>query len=247
MSEFFTSPAMQTFLVNISHYPTVIFTALVLFVTLYWLVSVFGLVDVDTDFHADMSGDTNGFHHAPHADLHADANTHHAHHTHAHHHDGDMGLIASILLKFGLQGVPIFIILTLFGLVGWVLSYLNGVLLEAILPPSLASGIGYFVIATFTLLAISIVSLAISGLIVAPIRKRFASSPVTSHHTLVGQVAVVRTMTVDDTHGEAVINDGGAGLILKVRAFDKNFVQGDTVVLVEYLGDSNAYRVKGLN
>ena len=55
---------------------------------------------------------------------------------------------------------------------------------------------------------------------------------------------MVRTSRVDNDFGEAVLEDGGAGLILKVRSTgDATFVKGDRVVLLEHLKNENVYRV----
>lgn len=223
MASMFSSPAMHQFIQNIATFPTVIFTGLVMFVTLYWLVALLGLVDFDDGLGGD--------------DL--------SHHSHGHSEgeQGDIGFFSSLLMRFGLQGVPLLIILTLFSLIGWLLSYFNVALLQHFF----TQGTTLTLIATLTLIPIAIVSLALTGMVVAPIRKRLAPSVTPSSHTLLGEVATVRTMTVDDKHGEAVLDDGGAGLILKVRAFDTTFVQGDNVILVEYLSESNAYRVKGVS
>ena len=59
-----------------------------------------------------------------------------------------------------------------------------------------------------------------------------------------GQVAIVRSSKVDDMSGEANFDDGGAGLIVKIRSFgEKTFVRGDKVVLLEYLPEQHMYRV----
>ena len=65
----------------------------------------------------------------------------------------------------------------------------------------------------------------------------------TVKHVL-GQTAIVRTSRVDQGFGEALLEDGGAGLIFKVRATgDDVFARGDRVVLFEHLPDENVYRV----
>ena len=55
----------------------------------------------------------------------------------------------------------------------------------------------------------------------------------------------MRTLSVTDKHGEVELNDGGAGLILKIRSDinDGLLKQGDRVMLVEYLEAANTYRV----
>ena len=62
--------------------------------------------------------------------------------------------------------------------------------------------------------------------------------------TIVGQVATVRTSYVDENFGEAKLEDGGAGLIVKVRSYaDEKFSSGDRVVLLEYSEETNSYKV----
>ena len=61
---------------------------------------------------------------------------------------------------------------------------------------------------------------------------------------MLGQTAIVRSSKVDQFSGEANFDDGGAGLIVKVRAMgDSQFVRGDKVVLLEYMAEQNIYRV----
>jgi len=61
---------------------------------------------------------------------------------------------------------------------------------------------------------------------------------------VLGQTAVVRSGRVTLEHGEAVLENGGAGLILRVRADEaRAFKRGDRVVLLEYLEAQHAYRV----
>ena len=61
---------------------------------------------------------------------------------------------------------------------------------------------------------------------------------------VMGQTAIVRTSRVDNDFGEALLDDGGAGLILKIRSTGSNtHKQGDRVVLIEYLKELNVFRV----
>ena len=61
---------------------------------------------------------------------------------------------------------------------------------------------------------------------------------------ILGQVVIVRSGLVDKKRGEAELNDGGAGLILNIRATgDDTFSKGDEVVVVEYIEETNLYRV----
>ena len=213
------------FINNISLYPTIIFTGLVMFVTLYWLVSLIGMADMDTvdigDINADLGADVGG-------DTGGDVSS--------------TGLFTGLLLKFGLYGVPLIVILTLISLIGWVLSYIY----TSFLHQWLSSGPLYYAFGTGAFILVLVVSMWLTGIIISPIRKNIAKIPKRNAASNIGKVAVVRTLTVTDRHGEAELSDGGAGLILKIRQFDEDthpLKQGDTVVLVEYLEDANAYRV----
>lgn len=229
----FTTEAITTFINNITQFPTLIFTGLMIFVSLYWVVSLLGLVgmdSVDVDV-PDMTGD-------------GDFGGHYGHHGHDGHHV-EAGFIASLLMRFGLQGVPILVILTLFSLSGWLISYLlmDGVAL--LTGKTGLSAILHYGLALVVLLLTIWLSLEVTSLVVKPIRKLIKAPPERTANTMLGKVATVRTLTVDAKHGEAVIEEHGATLILKVRAFEQSFAMGDKVVLMEYFPMDNSYRVVG--
>lgn len=145
------------------------------------------------------------------------------------------------MLKFGLYGVPLIIILSLISLIGWLLSYLY----TSFLHQYLDSGVLYYLFGTGALIFVLVVSMWLTGIIISPIRKNIAKIPKRNSSNNVGKIAVVRTLSVTDKHGEAELNDGGAGLILKIRS-DTNdglLKQGDRVMLIEYLDEANTYRV----
>ena len=213
--------AFLVFITNISLYPTIIFTGLVMFVTLYWVVSLLGLADMDSVDLGDVGGDVGGE-----ADVSNLSST---------------GFFTGLMLKFGLYGVPLIIILSLISLIGWLLSYLY----TSFLHQNVDSGILYYVFGTGALVFVLVISMWLTGLIISPIRKNIAKIPKRNASSNIGKIAVVRMLSVTDKHGEAVLNDGGAGLILKIRSdmSDNQLKQGDKVVLVAYLDDANTYRV----
>ncbi len=224
--------AMEVFINNISSYPTVIFTGMVMFVVLFWMTSLLGLTemdsfDLDVDMDIDLGADVGG-------DLGMDGGG-----------DADIGsasggIFTGVLLKFGLHGVPLVIIVSLISLIGWFISYFYTRFLHA----NFADGMLHYVFGTGAFIMVLVLSMWLTGLILAPIRKKIGKIPKRDSKSFIGQTAVVRTFTVDDKHGEATLEDGGAGLIFKVRAMDGNtFAQHDKVVLVEYIAEENAYRV----
>ena len=209
--------AFLVFITKISLYPTIIFTGLVMFVTLYWVVSLLGMADMDTIELGDLGGDTDV------ANL------------------SSTGFFTGLMLKFGLYGVPFIIILSLISLIGWLLSYLY----TSFLHQYFDSGILYYLFGTGALVFVLVVSMWLTGIIISPIRKNIAKIPQRNFSNNVGKVAVVRTLSVTDKHGEAALNDGGAGLILKIRSdnTDNSLKQGDKVLLVAYVEEANIYRV----
>lgn len=155
--------------------------------------------------------------------------------------DGDM--LAGLLMKFGLNDVPILIILTFFSLIGWIVSFVLMNVLAFVSQDLLANVVLRTTLGAVVLLATVAIALWLTSLFVRPTRRVAKSNPTTTASRLLGKVATVRTMTVDKDYGEAVLEDGGAGLILKVRAFDTTFSQGDKVRLMAYLSEQNAYHV----
>ena len=205
------------FITKISLYPTIIFTGLVMFVTLYWVVSLLGMADMDNVDLVESGIDT-------------DVST-----------LSSTGIFTGIMLKFGLYGVPLIIILSLVSLIGWLLSYLY----TSFLHQYFDSGLLYYLFGTGALIFVLVVSMWLTGIIISPIRKNIAKIPKRNASSNIGKIAVVRTLSVTDKHGEAELNDGGAGLILKIRSDinDDLLKQGDRVILVAYLDEANTYSV----
>ena len=203
------------FITKISLYPTIVFTGLVMFVTLYWMVSLLGMADMDTVDIGDASGEGSNL--------------------------TSSGFVSGLLLKFGLYGVPLIVILSLISLIGWLLSYFY----TSFLHQNFDSGILYYLFGTGALIFVLVISMWLTGIIISPIRNKIAKIPRRNAASNIGKIAVVRTLSVTDKHGEVELNDGGAGLILKIRSDinDGSLKQGDQVMLVEYLEAANTYRV----
>ena len=209
--------AFFVFITKISLYPTIVFTGLVMFVTLYWVVSLLGMADMDSVDAVETGSD------AAVSDL------------------SSTGFFTGLMLKFGLYGVPLVIILSLVSLIGWLLSYLY----TSFLHQNFDSGVLYYVFGTGALIFVLVVSMWLTGMIISPIRKNIARIPKRNSANNVGKIAIVRTLSVTDKHGEAELNDGGAGLILKVRSDNSTSLlkKGDRVMLVAYLEETNTYQV----
>ena len=192
-------------------FPTVILSLLLAVLLGYWLLATLGLFDLDSFDSALLP-------------------------------DGDAlqaGGISGLLMKLGLDGVPLTLILTVIVLLAWLGCYfIDYALLRAWPEGTLRSTVAWLAAPTCL-----IVATPFAGLLIQPLRPLFRKVQVTNEVSLLGRTAIVRSPLVDEVRGQAEIDDGGAGLILQVRAPAGRFVRGDRVLLVEYLPEKNAYKV----
>ncbi len=250
---------MQVFLEIVTSFPTAVYSVLLLVVSAHWLLSALGIIEVDTV--DGLMPDSFGGHHAGghgighhgigHHGIGHDIGAHHhvgSHHqvdanhhsgTH-HHHDTDSSEAGGLLMKFGLHGVPIMIVFTIIAIVGWsfcffVDQYVLRVFSLGIfaLPAEIATMIGGL-----------LVSIPVGRMVLSPVRRMMRRYAPVSQRPMLGRYGVVRSPEITQNSGTVEIDDGGAGLILQVRADVPGlFVRGDRVVLIEYIEDQNAYRV----
>lgn len=154
--------------------------------------------------------------------------------------EGMVNGVSTVLFKLGLNGVPITIIITLIALFGWFLSFYSVYLLgisDFFAPFRWVANVGIFIASLY-------LAILITSQVIKPLRTLFRSMSSDIQKKILGQPAVVRTSRVDDKFGEAEFNDGGAGLILKVRSFDGVvFKRHDRVILLEYIAEQNVYKV----
>ncbi len=202
---------MNQFVTIALSFPTVVFSGLLLLAMLYWMIALLGLIEIDL-FGLSLGGDGDAV---------------------------DLGGFSGLLMKFGLDGVPLTVLLTGIALFGWVLAYFADLFwLQA-----LGAGPLRMLAAAGVLLAALLLALPLTGLALAPMRRLFVRLKPVDSVSLLGRSAIVRSPQVTPSHGQASVDDGGAGLILQVRAEAGQFVRGDRVVLVDYLVRDNAYRV----
>ncbi len=194
---------MGGFIAGIFTFPTVFFSGLLVLVLLYWLVAGFGLGDFESS-EGDIALDT----------------------------DLDVGessiSVSGLLSKFKLDGIPLTISLSFIILASWVLSFLAVYFIYPMLP----SGWIQIAIGAWILLLAPVVSAIIVSPLLQPFKSIFKKQPEKQAKDLIGQYAKVRSGKVTATVGEAVLQDGGAGLILKIRCAEENTIaRGDSVRL----------------
>ncbi|MBT7443843.1 MAG: DUF1449 family protein [Methylococcales bacterium] len=215
---------MDQFLNIISTFPTVIYSILMVVIILYWFIASLGLLEIDM-LDADIPDAHTGIH------VHSDG----LHEVT----DGIEGL-AGVLLKLGLNGVPITVVITFLVMFGWIISYFAALLISPLLGSSIIQilvGIPIF-IAAFAL------ALPCTAVVIRPMRTLFDKSQTKTTQSLIGKIGTIRSTKVNATFGEIEINDEGAHLILRIRASEPNdFKKGDRVALLEYTEADNSYQV----
>ena len=202
---------MTEFLQTALTFPTLLYSILLAFCAIYWLLASTGLVDIDA-LDGLLGGDGDG---------------------------GDASDSAGILAKLGLGGVPIMVVLTVLSFFGWMSTYFVHLLLLQHLPAPLRllGGIA-------TLVGALVPGVFITSLLLRPVRKLIVKLRPPVPPSLLGRVGTVISPEVDARQGRAEFADGGAGLILQVRAAPPGaFGRGDRVVLLEHDAAANTYLV----
>ena len=151
--------------------------------------------------------------------------------------DGDAGF-AGLLATFGLAGVPITLSLSLLFLLAWSLSLCS----SAWLLPWLPAGIAYLAAAIIVLILSFVFAVYLTGKITKPLSRLFVTHEARSNRSLVAKYCEITSLTVTEKFGQAKVEDGGAGLIISVRAeTPNNFKKGDSALIYEYDPDKNLY------
>lgn len=230
---------MDVFFQVIFSYPVSVFSVLFILVLIYWLVSALGFIDLgstDAGVEVDVSGpevDVSG------PDIEADLDA-----------GGDAdpgagssaGLFSGILLKFGLYGIPLTIILSFVIIIGW---FLSSIITQFWLLP-MEAGFVRYAAGTGSLLFCLIASAWLTGRLISPLRgfldKRKED---TSSKSLCGRPATVRSGMVGESGGQVECMKDGYTYILQVQALpgDKELKKGDTVYILEYHPSANSYTV----
>ncbi|MEQ4988477.1 ubiquinone biosynthesis protein UbiH [Proteus sp. fly-1089] len=201
---------MNLFFQNSLAFPSIIFSALLIIISFYWLCAAFGLLDIDLfNIDSELDVDATGF--------------------------------AGWLTKLGLAGIPVTIILTFFTLIGWFISYFTNYWIIS----AIETDFIYYLVGFVALIIISFISLNLTAVCLKPIRKKLISrNKPKSVHQLIGKLAIVRSANVTENKGEALLEDGGAGLILQIRAPEhENIKRGDNVIIISYDASTHSYQV----
>lgn len=207
---------MEEFIAVATSYPTIVFTFGLIFVLMFWALSLIGIVDVDfidvgLDFDIDVDTDPGLF-----------------------------GSLGGFLLYFGLNGIPITVVLTVLILVAWTLAYFVSAYLIVPLPFDWLR----YIAGTAVIAGAIALAMPITGMSLRPTRHIFTGESAKTNDSFVGSKGSVTTLEVTESFGQAEVADGGAGLLVNIRAEEPNTLKkGDEVALLSYDAANGTYRV----
>ncbi len=238
---------MQEFLVAVVAFPTIVFTFGLAVALLYWLVVIFGALDLDfldsalgldsmdaaldgalesIDGMADgavegvvesIDGAVDGA-----AEGAADAAD-----------SGDtsdgarQGALSGLLNMMGVRGVPITVVASFVLLWAWIISMVGSKLLGAAAATFLVGG--------FLTGSSVLGSLVLAAVTARPFRKIFVTPSAPSRVSLVGKICIVTSAKVDGEFGRAEIDDGATGFVAEVRCpQDNQLTRGANALVYRY-------------
>ena len=202
---------MTEFLNTVLTFPALVYSVLLAFCTVYWLLAATGIVDFDAvDGWLTTDGDT-----------------------------AEPNVVAGMVARLGLSGVPMMLVLTVLSFFGWLITYFAQLLFLQFLPDPLRMLVGIGV-----LVAALLPGLLLTSLLLRPVARLIMKLRPPVPPSILGKAGSVISPTVTDSEGRADFADGGAGLILQVRAPPGiTFQRGERVVLLSFDERTHAYAV----
>jgi len=224
-------------------------TCLLLFVALYWLVVLFGLLDIghveldadhdvhvdidmhaDVDIHADVDVDTD-------VDVHADVDT--DIHVDAHGgeitSDGPGGFMQSLIF-FNVGKVPLLVLLSFFAVPLWFLTLIVNYYLK----------VDSFGMSLLLLIPEIIVSLFIAKFTSTPIAQLFRKIEESTGKAtdFTGKTATARFDMDENKLGHIEIDEKGKNIVLHARCEISKIAKGERVLIIEFIKEENYYLVE---
>lgn len=221
------------FLHNAFAFPTAIWSVLLIFVLLYWLLVILGALDLDLldglsggEVDGGLDGAAEGLDAGDGAE------------------GGHDGMLATLLGALGLGGVPLTVALSVLIFLGWVLTYLG---MEVWRRAGLAilSGVATGVVVAGVALALALFT---TSLALRPLRGAFRTQQATTRHELIGRVCKLTTMRADTGFGQAEIDDGGSPVLMQVRCLRPNqLTRGAQAIVYDYDREREVFLIAPLD
>lgn len=197
--------------------PNLVATGLLVFVLLYWLTVIVGLLDFKTvDFHADGHPG--------------------AHLGSAHFDAGQADWFNGALAFFNLGRIPVMVFISFVALPLWVGSILA----------NYYTGNTSLLLGLVFLLPLLLASLFVAKVLTMPFVKLFAAleKDATGAASALGKVCTVLLPTTPERLGQAAVRIDGAPLMLNVRALRGSLTKGETALVVDYDEQRRCYLIE---
>lgn len=231
---------MNELVVASLQFPTVVFTIALGIVIVYWLFVLIGALDIDLfggDVDVDVAGAAKGIGDALTGGAKGGAEALHS----GGDAGGDVGGDADGDLDggglwhvLGLGDVPVTISASLITVLAWVGS----------LVAMHTLGVGGWLTLVVLVVAV-VIALPIAALLIRPIAPVFAVREGKSNADYVGHVCTITTGRVDNSFGQATVEDGGTVLDIAVRCDRPGVLtRGDRALIIEFDGERQAYIVE---
>jgi hypothetical protein len=138
-----------------------------------------------------------------------------------------------------LRSAPATVVVSVLVLFSWILSIVGLQLLSAVVPVAMIGAVKLLLLVLAPLLGLFPTSVAIR-----PLAKVFAPPKAVASKDLVGKLCTIRTGTVTEKFGEATLDDGGAGLVVRVRVESgEKLGRGQQAVILGYDDERHEYTV----
>ena len=142
------------------------------------------------------------------------------------------GANTGIIAALKLRSAPATVVMSGLLLFSWIFTMLGMKAVQALLP---AEGLVFGLAKVGLLVGAPVLALFPTSLVVRPLARVFTPMKATTHGALVGKMCTIRTGTVTDRFGEATLEDGGAGVVVRVRVESgEKLGRGDQAVIVGY-------------
>jgi Protein of unknown function (DUF1449) len=231
-------------------FPSVVFTVLLGVVLVYWSFVIVGVIHIGEGSEGALDGLGEGSVDG------AAKGLLESHALGAEGHDGvdfdgdgpDLGdagqasALAAILGALRLRSAPATVVLSLLITFSWLVCVVSMQAATRLLtePGALLSWLA--------LLGAPLFALPLTSLAVRPLARFFALKRAPAKMDFIGHTCVVRTGTVTTKFGEATLEDGGAGLVLRVRVDgDARLGRGEHALIVDYDAERETYLVEPIS
>lgn len=163
--------------------------------------------------------------------------------------DGDLGdsahtsTLAALLGALHLRSAPVTVVLSVLITFSWLVCV---VAMQAVTrmfegPPGLLWSL-------LALCGAPLVALPMTSLAVRPLAKFFVPRNAPANSSFIGRTCVVRTGSVTRKFGEATLEDGGAGLVLRIRVDGEAAMsRGEHALIVDYDAERETYLVEPIS